>query len=176
MTSTSLQIGTAAPDFAARIGQGPIQFHQWLGDAWGVLIFQSGPAAASIWAIAKRRDQFSRRAARVLTIAADASAARIEAPVATDPVGEIASLYRLADADTADTSIVHVIDPSRKVRLVLTYPANADLDFDEIIRGIGRLQMIDAHDSKNPAKYWRANEETSARVAAVLSEHLSLPV
>ncbi len=175
----SLQIGDVAPDFSAATTQGTIQFHTWLGDSWGVLFSHpkdfTPVCTTELGYTEKLRPDFEKRNVKVIGLSVDAVddherwAADIEAtqgakprfPLIGDPDRSVANLYGMLHPKADNTFTVRsvfIIDPSRKVRATITYPASTGRNFDEILRVIDSLQLTDQHKVATPVN-WRPGDD-----------------
>ena len=175
----AIQLGDEAPDFTADTTEGSIDFHEYLGEGWGVLF--SHPAdftpvcTTELGAVAKLKDEFEKRGTKVIGLSvdpldsharwasdiADVTGARPNFPLIADPERAIADLYGMIHPNAADTTTVRsvfVIGPDKKVKLTLTYPASTGRDFGEIIRVIDSLQLTARHQVATPAD-WRQGED-----------------
>lgn len=175
----SLRLGDEAPDFQQDSSAGPIRFHEWLGSAWGVLF--SHPAdftpvcTTELGQTAKLAAEFARRNVKVIALSVDpveshrrwiedineTQKTRVDFPVLADADRRVSMLYGMIHPNASATQTVRsvfVIDPAKKVRLTLTYPASTGRNFDEILRVIDSLQLTDAHSVATPAN-WKAGEE-----------------
>jgi alkyl hydroperoxide reductase subunit AhpC len=183
MTQTTavrpLRLGDEAPDFTAETTEGPVRFHEWLGDKWGVLF--SHPRAftpvctTELGAVARIREEFDRRGVRVMGLSvdlvedlhrwsADIAETQGEAPnfpIVADSDGSVASLYGMIHPNVDDTATVRsvfVISPDKKIKLTLTYPMSTGRNFAEILRVIDSLQLTANHKVSTPAD-WRQGED-----------------
>jgi alkyl hydroperoxide reductase subunit AhpC len=175
----SIQLGDAAPNFTAQTTEGVINFHDYLGDGWGVLF--SHPAdftpvcTTELGAVAKLRDEFARHNTKVIAVSVDpleshqrwagdiedVTGARLNFPLIADPDRTVANLYGMIHPNASTTSTVRsvfVIGPDKKVKLTLTYPASTGRDFGEILRVLHSLQLTATHQVATPAD-WRAGED-----------------
>jgi alkyl hydroperoxide reductase subunit AhpC len=175
----SLQIGDTAPDFTAETTAGPLRFHEWLGASWGVLFSHPKdftPVCTTELGYTERlRPEFERRNVKVIGLSVDAlgdherwaddiaqtQGARPRFPLIADANREIATLYGMIHPKASTTLTVRsvfIIDPQRRVRATLTYPASTGRNFDEILRVIDSLQLTDAHKVATPVN-WRQGED-----------------
>ncbi|HXS23868.1 MAG TPA: peroxiredoxin [Gemmatimonadales bacterium] len=185
----SLQLGDAAPNFTAETTDGTIDFHEYLGDAWGVLF--SHPAdftpvcTTELGAVAKLKDEFAKRDTKVIAVSVDpleshqrwipdieeVTGARLNFPLIADPERTVANLYGMIHPNASSTMTVRsvfVIGPDKKVKLTLTYPAATGRDFKEILRALCSLQLTAKHQVATPAD-WREGDEVII-TAAVSNE------
>ena len=156
-----------------------IHFHQWLGSHWGVLF--SHPAdftpvcTTELGFTAKLKGEFAKRAVKVLALSVDpvdshrrwiedineTQDVQVDFPIIADADRKVSALYDLIHPNANDTLTVRslfVIDPNKKVRLIITYPASTGRNFNEILRVIDSLQLTDNHKVATPAN-WQAGEE-----------------
>lgn len=175
----SLRLGDAAPDFEQQSTQGPIRFHQWLGDSWGVLF--SHPAdftpvcTTELGLTAKLKAEFSKRNVKVIALSVDpvdkhgawiedinrTQNAVVDFPILADADRKVSELYDLIHPNASTTATVRslfVIDPAKKVRLTITYPASTGRNFDEILRVIDSLQLTEYHSVATPGN-WKDGDD-----------------
>ena len=175
----SLKLGDIAPDFTQESSQGPIRFHEWLGDSWGVLF--SHPAdftpvcTTELGLTAKLKDEFAQRGVKAIALSVDPVASHTEwikdidetqntsvnFPILADADRKVADLYDLIHPNANDTLTVRslfVIDPRKKVRLTITYPASTGRNFHEILRVIDSLQLTDSHKVATPANWQQGDD------------------
>ncbi|HEU4486822.1 MAG TPA: peroxiredoxin [Povalibacter sp.] len=175
----SLQIGDIAPDFSAVTTQGPIQFHQWLGNSWGVLFSHPKdftPVCTTELGYTERlRPEFEKRGVKVIGLSVDAvgdherwaddieatQGARPKFPLIGDADRKIANLYGMLHPKADNTHTVRsvfIIDPAKKIRASITYPASTGRNFDEILRVIDSLQLTDKHKVATPVN-WKSGDD-----------------
>jgi alkyl hydroperoxide reductase subunit AhpC len=175
----SLRLGDTAPDFTQQSSEGNIHFHEWLGDHWGILF--SHPAdftpvcTTELGATAKLKDEFARRNVKAIALSVDPVDAHIKwigdinetqnttvnFPIIADADRTVSELYGLIHPNASSTHTVRsvfVIDPAKKVRLTITYPASTGRNFNEILRVIDSLQLTDHHSVATPAN-WQDGDE-----------------
>jgi alkyl hydroperoxide reductase subunit AhpC len=175
----SLHIGSVAPDFEQDSSEGKIKFHQFLGDKWGVLF--SHPAdftpvcTTELGRVAKLKSEFDKRNVKVIALSVDAVAShkgwigdieetqgtKMNFPILADGDRKVSMLYDMIhpEADnTATVRSVFVIDPNKKIRLIITYPASTGRNFDEILRVIDSLQLTEYHSVATPVD-WKDGED-----------------
>src|ERR1700692_2766034 len=171
----SLRLGDTAPDFEQDSSLGRIKFHEWLGDSWGVLF--SHPAdftpvcTTELGLTAKLANEFAKRNVKTIALSVDSveshkewikdinetQATHVGFPILADGDRKVSSLYDMIHPNANDTLTVHsvfIIDPSKKVRLILTYPASTGRNFEEILRVIYSLQLTDKYKVATPVN-WR---------------------
>ena len=186
--SGPLAIGTNAPDFDAVTTQGPIRFHEWLGDSWGVLFSHpkdfTPVCTTELGAVAKLKDEFEKRNVKVLGLSVDpvdrhaawskdigeTQGAEPNFPMIGDPDLSVSKLYGMLPADAGETCEgrtaadnatvrnVYVIGPDKKVKLLLSYPMTAGRNFQEILRVIDSLQLTAKHRVATPADWTQGDE------------------
>jgi alkyl hydroperoxide reductase subunit AhpC len=175
----SLRLGDTAPDFTQQSSAGDIHFHQWLGDSWGVLF--SHPAdftpvcTTELGLTAKLKDEFAKRNVKAIALSVDPvdSHAKwiddinttqktvVGFPIIADADRKVSELYDLIHPNASTTATVRslfVIDPAKKVRLIITYPASTGRNFDEILRVIDSLQLTDSHSVATPGN-WKDGDD-----------------
>ncbi|QQE90146.1 peroxiredoxin [Azotobacter chroococcum] len=175
----SIRLGDIAPDFEQDSSTGRIRFHEWLGDNWGILF--SHPAdftpvcTTELGFTAKLKDEFARRNVKAIALSVDpvdshlkwigdieeTQDAQVNFPILADADRKVSGLYDLIHPNASDTLTVRslfIIDPNRKVRLIITYPASTGRNFHEILRVIDSLQLTDHYKVATPAN-WQDGEE-----------------
>lgn len=172
--STTLRLGDNAPDFEQNSSIGPIKFHEFLGDSWGVLF--SHPAdftpvcTTELGYTAKLKDEFAKRNVKVLAVSVDdvdshnkwiedindTQSTSVNFPILADDDRRVSTLYDMIHPNASTTATVRsvfIIDPAKKVRLTLTYPASTGRNFNEILRVIDSLQLTDSHSVATPVNW-----------------------
>ena len=170
----SLQIGDIAPDFKAATTRGEIQFHEWLGSNWGVLFSHpkdfTPVCTTELGYTEKLRPEFEKRGVKVIGLSVDAitdherwaddieatQGKRPQFPIIGDADRAVANLYGMLHpkADTTFTvRSVFIIDPAKKIRATITYPASTGRNFDEILRVIDSLQLTDNYKVATPVNW-----------------------
>ncbi|HET7868285.1 MAG TPA: peroxiredoxin, partial [Burkholderiaceae bacterium] len=175
----SLRLGDTAPDFLQESSEGPIRFHNWLGDSWGVLF--SHPAdftpvcTTELGLTAKLKDEFAKRNVKVIALSVDPVESHkrwiddinttqdtvVNFPIIADADRKVSELYDLIHPNASTTATVRslfVIDPAKKIRLTITYPASTGRNFDEILRVIDSLQLTEYHSVATPGN-WKPGED-----------------
>ena len=175
----TLQLGDTAPDFTAPTATGEINFHEWLGDSWGVLF--SHPAdftpvcTTELGAAAKLQPEFAKRNVKIAAVSVDSKedhvawisdinetqGADLNFPLIADVDRHVSELYGMIHPNanaTATVRSVFVIGPDKKLKLSLTYPASTGRNFDEIIRVIDSLQLTSKHQLATPAD-WKPGDD-----------------
>ncbi|MGH8541725.1 MAG: peroxiredoxin [Stenotrophobium sp.] len=175
----SLQLGDTAPDFEAETTAGKVNFHQWLGTAWGVLFSHpkdyTPVCTTELGYTAKLKPEFEKRGVKVIGLSVDpltdhkgwvkdieeTQSCKVEFPMIADPYRKVANLYGMIHPKSLESHTVRsvfVIDPNKKVRLTITYPASAGRNFDEILRVIDSLQLTDKFKVATPVN-WKKGED-----------------
>ena len=184
----SLRINDVAPDFSAETTQGPIQFHEWIGDGWAVLFSHpkdfTPVCTTELGAVAALEKEFARRGAKVIGLSVDPVSSHskwasdikdvggydVNYPIIGDPELKIAKLYDMLAADAGDSCegrtpalnapvrTVFVIGPDKKIKLTLSYPMTTGRNFDEIIRVLDSIQLTTKHPVSTPAN-WKQGED-----------------
>ena len=173
------RLGDTAPNFTAQTTEGEVNFHQWLGDSWGVLF--SHPAdytpvcTTELGTVAKIKSEFAKRNVKVLAVSVDGleshhgwvkdinetQSCTMNFPIIADPDRKVATAYDMIhpNADTTATvRSVFIISPDKKIKLTLTYPASTGRNFLEILRVIDSLQLTAKHKLATPAD-WKAGQD-----------------
>jgi thioredoxin-dependent peroxiredoxin len=169
-----IQLGDIAPDFKAESTQGTIQFHEWLGGNW--CIFFSHPkdytpvCTTELGEASRKMPEFAKRGVKVLALSVDSLESHkgwindinetqntsVSYPIVADPQRQVAQLYGMIHPKALDSFTVRtvfIIDPNKKVRLMMTYPAPTGRNFDEILRVIDALQLTDKHSVATPVNW-----------------------
>jgi alkyl hydroperoxide reductase subunit AhpC len=184
----SLAIGDTAPDFEARTTEGPIHFHDWIGDSWVVLFSHPKDftpiCTTELGYMAKIKPEFDRRGVKIIGLSVDSIddhqrwASDIEEtqgtapnyPIIGDADFEVAKLYGMlpastsgdaksrTPADNATVRNVFVIGPDKKIKLILVYPMTTGRNFDEVLRVIDSLQLTAKHRVATPVN-WKPGED-----------------
>jgi thioredoxin-dependent peroxiredoxin len=158
----SLRIGDTAPDFTAETTQGTLNFHEWLGDSWGVLFSHpkdfTPVCTTELGRVAKLAPEFAKRNVKVIGLSVDSvenhhawegdiaetQGSKVEFPMIGDTDKKVSDLYDMihpGNSDTMTVRSVFVIGADKKVKLFITYPASTGRNFDEILRVIDSLQL-----------------------------------
>ncbi len=175
----TLQLGDLAPDFTANSTLGTINFHEWLGNNWGVLF--SHPAdftpvcTTELGQVAKIKSQFDERGVKVIALSVDnisdhhswikdineTQQTSVNFPIIADEDRKVAELYGMIHPNADDKMTVRsvfIIGPHKNIKLTLTYPASTGRNFQEIIRVIDSLQLTANRKLATPAN-WNQGEE-----------------
>lgn len=175
----ALRLGDVAPDFSANTTQGPIEFHKWLGNSWGVLF--SHPAdytpvcTTELGAVSKIKSDFDKRGVKAIAISVDpleshhgwikdineTQSCSMNFPIIADENRKVAVAYDMIHPNADDRATVRsvfIIGPDKKIKLTLTYPASTGRNFAEILRVIDSLQLTANHKVATPVN-WRHGED-----------------
>ena len=174
-----LRLGDTAPDFTAETTEGTVHFHEWLGDSWGVLF--SHPAdytpvcTTELGRTAQLKNEFEKRNTKVLVVSVDdleshqgwvkdineTQNTTVNFPMIADQDRKVADLYGMIHPNASNTLTVRsvfVIDPDKKIKLMLTYPASTGRNFNEILRVIDSLQLTANYSVATPAD-WKEGDD-----------------
>lgn len=175
----SLRLGDTAPDFVQESTAGTIRFHEWIGDSWCVLFSHpkdfTPVCTTELGMVAKLKPEFDKRKVKVIGLSVDpltdhkawigdiaeTQGTAVNFPLLADADRKVSGLYDMIHPKANDTLTVRsvfVIDPNKKVRLILTYPASAGRNFDEILRAIDSLQLTDSYKVATPVN-WRDGQD-----------------
>ena len=175
----TLRLGDIAPDFEADTTEGHIKFHDWLGSSWGVLFSHpknyTPVCTTELGYTAKLKPEFDKRNVKAIGLSVDkledhhgwskdieeTQGAALNFPLIADADKHVANLYDMIHPNASDTFTVRsvfVIDPNKKIRLQLTYPASTGRNFDEILRVIDSLQLTDKYKVATPVN-WKQGED-----------------
>ena len=175
----TLRLGDTAPDFEQDSSLGSIKFYDWLGDSWGILF--SHPAdftpvcTTELGLTAKLKDEFDLRGVKAIALSVDSAESHakwiddinetqntlVNFPIIADADRKVSELYDLIHPNASTTATVRslfIIDPNKKVRLIITYPASTGRNFNEILRVIDSLQLTDKHSVATPGN-WQSGED-----------------
>lgn len=191
---STLRLGDTAPDFEQDSSTGKINFYEYLGDSWGVLF--SHPAdftpvcTTELGYTAIVSGEFAKRNVKVLAVSVDDAEShnkwiedindtqntQVNFPILADADRKVSTLYDMIHPNASATATVRsvfIIDPAKKVRLTLTYPASTGRNFNEILRVIDSLQLTDSHSVATPVN-WQDGDDViivpSIKDEAVLKE------
>jgi len=184
----TLQLGSTAPDFEAETTEGPISFHDWIGDSWAILFSHpkdfTPVCTTELGYMAKIQPDFESRNVKVIGLSVDAldkhedwvddieatQGSRPNYPIISDSDYKVSKLYEMLPADVsgdagertpADNQTVRnvfVIGPDKKIKLILVYPMTTGRNFDEVLRVIDSLQLTANHKVATPAQ-WQQGED-----------------
>jgi alkyl hydroperoxide reductase subunit AhpC len=188
----ALRLGDIAPNFIAESTEGNIHFHEWLGKSWGVLF--SHPAdftpvcTTELGTVAKLKNEFEKRDVKVIALSVDpiethhewikdineTQNTTVNFPIIADPIFEVSKLYDFVHPNASDKFTVRsvvILDPEKKVKLIITYPASTGRNFDEILRVIDSLQLTANYQVATPAN-WKLGEDVVV-VPAIKTEDIA---
>ena len=184
----ALRINSEAPDFTAETTQGPIQFHDWIGDGWAVLFSHpkdfTPVCTTELGYLAGLKPQFDKRNCKIVGLSVDPVADHkkwsvdiedvtgnaVTYPMIGDPSLAVAKLYDMLPEDAGSTSqgrtagdnqtvrSVFLVGPDKKVKAMLTYPMSSGRNFDEVLRLLDSLQLTASHKVATPAN-WESGED-----------------
>jgi alkyl hydroperoxide reductase subunit AhpC len=175
----ALRLGDTAPDFQANTTQGPIRFHEWLGNSWGVLFSHpkdfTPVCTTELGYMARMKPEFDKRNVKIIGLSVDpldshkgwvgdieeTQGSALNFPLIADPDRKVSQLYDMIHPNASDTFTVRsvfVIGPDKKVKLSITYPASTGRNFDEILRVIDSLQLTAKHSVATPVN-WKEGDD-----------------
>ncbi|WP_263411466.1 peroxiredoxin [Terriglobus tenax] len=184
----SLRINDTAPDFTAETTQGPIHFHQWIGDHYAVIFSHpkdfTPVCTTELGEVGKLENQFAARGVKVIGLSIDpadshskwaqdikdVTGADVNFPIIADTDLKVAKLYNMlpaeagdscegrTPADNATVRVVYVIGPDKKIKLQLAYPMTTGRNFDEILRVLDSIQLTARHRVATPAN-WKPGQD-----------------
>lgn len=175
----AIRLGDVAPDFTADTTEGPISFHQWLGDSWGILFSHpkdfTPVCTTELGGFAARKAEFDARNTKIIGLSVDdvtshdkwkgdiaeTQGTALNFPIIGDEERKVAALYDMIHPNANDTLTVRsvfIIGPDKKVKLTLTYPASTGRNIDEIIRVLDSLQLVAGYSVATPAN-WRDGDD-----------------
>jgi alkyl hydroperoxide reductase subunit AhpC len=190
----SLRINDIAPDFTADTTEGPISFHDWVGDGYAILFSHpkdfTPVCTTELGYMAGLTGEFARRNAKILGISVDPvenhnrwkadiekfSGNRVSYPMICDTELKVAKLYDLlpasvegtsegrSPADNATVRSVFIVAPDKRVKLTLTYPMTTGRNFDEILRALDSIQLTAKHQLATPAQ-WQPGDDVVVTAA-----------
>jgi alkyl hydroperoxide reductase subunit AhpC len=174
-----LHIGSIAPDFTAETNEGPLSFHEYLGSSWGVLFSHpkdfTPVCTTELGEAAKQKAEFDKRNVKVLALSVDPTdshkkwildieetqGTKLNFPIVADHDRKVAGLYDMIHPEANDTFTVRsvfFIDPNKKIRALITYPASTGRNFAEILRVIDSLQLTDGYQVATPVN-WKDGDD-----------------
>ena len=178
-----LRINDTVPDFEAMTTQGPIRFHEWIGDSWAILFSHpknfTPVCTTELGSMAGLEPEFTRRGCKILGLSVDpvdqhekwaqdieeTQGHKVNFPMIGDPDLKVAKLFGMLPADAGDTSegrtaatnqtvrTVFVIGPDKKIKLMLAYPMTTGRNFAEVLRVLDSMQLTAAHKVATPANW-----------------------
>jgi thioredoxin-dependent peroxiredoxin len=170
----ALRLGDTVPDFVQESTAGPISFHEWAGDSWVILFSHpkdfTPVCTTELGTVAKLKPEFDKRNVKAIALSVDDVASHmgwvgdieetqgsaLNYPILADPDRKVSDLYDMIHPNANNTLTVRsvfIIDPNKKLRLTLTYPASTGRNFDEILRVIDSLQLTDGYSVATPADW-----------------------
>ncbi|HUI16352.1 MAG TPA: peroxiredoxin [Alphaproteobacteria bacterium] len=175
----TLRLGDTAPDFEADTTQGRIRFHDWIGDGWSILFSHpkdfTPVCTTELGYVGKLVPEFAKRNVKVIGLSVDPVSshagwvkdieetqhAKVAFPIVADPDRKVANLYGMmhpSHDEVYTVRTVFVIDPKKKIRLMITYPQTTGRNFDEILRVVDSLQLTDKYQVATPVN-WKHGED-----------------
>jgi alkyl hydroperoxide reductase subunit AhpC len=175
----SIRLGDDAPDFTAETTEGTINFHEFLGDGWGVLFSHpkdyTPVCTTELGMAAKMKPEFDKRNVKMIGLSVDpldshagwakdieeTQGTALNFPVIADADRKVSDLYDMIHPNASDTFTVrsvYVIGPDKKVKLMLTYPASTGRNFDELLRVIDSLQLTANYSVATPVN-WKDGDD-----------------
>ena len=184
----ALRLNQVAPDFTQDSTEGPINFHQWVGDSWAVLFSHpkdfTPVCTTELGRVAKLKSEFDKRKVKVIGLSVDpvgdhtrwsndikeTQGAAPNYPILADADYKVSKLYDMlpeavsgdpskrTPADNLTVRNVFIVGPDKKIRLILVYPMATGLNFDEILRVIDSMQLSDKHKVATPAD-WKQGQD-----------------
>lgn len=175
----ALQLGDTAPDFKQESTEGPISFHEWAGDSWVVLFSHpkdfTPVCTTELGEVARLKPEFEKRNAKVIGLSVDplddhkawagdiqeTQGCGLNFPLLADQDRSVAEKYGMIHPKADNTLTVRsvfIIDPNKKVRLTITYPASTGRNFDEILRVLDSLQLTDGYKVATPVN-WKDGDD-----------------
>jgi len=175
----AIRLGDTAPDFTAETTEGAIRFHDWIGDSWCVLFSHpkdyTPVCTTELGYVATVQDAFAKRNVKTIALSVDGVESHkgwvcdindtqnttVNYPIIADEDRTVADLYDMIHPNADNTLTVRsvfIIDPAKKVRLTLTYPASTGRNFDEILRVIDSLQLTSYQSVATPANWTEGDD------------------
>ncbi|WP_269913664.1 peroxiredoxin [Acinetobacter sp. HY1485] len=175
----TLRLGDTAPNFQQNSSDGMIDFYEYLGNDWGVLF--SHPAdytpvcTTELGFTAKLKKEFEKRHVKAIALSVDdveshrgwindineTQETEVNFPILADKDRKVSEIYGFLHPNASDTTTVRslvIIDPNKKVRLIITYPASTGRNFHEVLRVIDSLQLTDEHKVATPANWQQGDD------------------
>ena len=175
----TLRLGDIAPDFTQESSTGRIEFHKWMGTSWAVLFSHpkdfTPVCTTELGYTAKLKAEFDKRGVKAIAVSVDpvdshikwiedindTQNAKVNFPILADADRKVSNLYDMIHPNASDTFTVRsvfIIDPNKKVRATITYPASTGRNFDEILRVIDSLQLTDRYSVATPVN-WKDGDD-----------------
>lgn len=175
----TLRLGDTAPNFTAETSMGTLNFYDYLGDSWGILF--SHPAdftpvcTTELGTAAKFKEEFDKRNVKMIALSVDGTESHhewikdinetqqttVNFPIVADQDRKVSDLYDMIHPNADDTLTVrsvYIVDPDKKIKLTLTYPASTGRNFYELLRVVDSLQLTAYHKVATPAN-WEHGQE-----------------
>jgi thioredoxin-dependent peroxiredoxin len=170
----ALQIGDIAPDFEQESSEGKVRFHEWIGNKWAILFSHpkdfTPVCTTELGLASKLKSDFEKRNCKMIAVSVDdvpshkgwigdieeTQKTKMNFPILGDPDRKVSSLYGMIHPKANDTLTVRsvfFIDPNKKVRAMITYPASTGRNFDELLRVLDSLQLTDNYQVATPANW-----------------------
>lgn len=174
-----LQLGDEAPNFTAESTEGTINFHHWLEGSWAILFSHpkdfTPVCTTELGYVAKIKSEFDTRKVKILALSVndldshrrwikdinETQNTTLNYPMIADPDKKVAGLYGMIHPNASDTATVRnvfIIDPNKKIRLIMVYPASTGRNFNEILRVLDSMQLTDGYKVATPAN-WKKGDE-----------------
>lgn len=183
-----LRINDVAPDFTAETSHGPIKFHEWLGDSWGILFSHpkdfTPVCTTELGTMAGLEEEFKKRNTKIIGLSVDpvekhqswakdieeTQGHKVKYPMIGDPQLKVAKMYNMLPAEAGETCegrtpmdnaavrSVFIVGPDKKIKLTLTYPMSCGRNFDEILRVVDAMQLAAKHNVATPANWKPGND------------------
>ena len=185
----TVKLGDTAPNFKAQTTEGEIDFHEWLGDKWGILFSHpkdfTPVCTTELGEVAKLKPEFDKRNCKVLALSVDSvedhqewikdinetQSTTVNYPIIGDTDRKVSDLYEMIHPNALDTLTVRsvfIVGPDKKVKLTITYPASTGRNFDEVLRVLDSLQLTADYSVATPVN-WK-NGETCIVVPSLSTE------
>ena len=184
----AIRLGDTAPDFTAETTEGPVHFHEWLGDSWGILFSHpkdfTPVCTTELGAFSKAKAEFDRRNTKLIGLSVDSveshrgwasdiedtQGSALNFPIIGDEDHRVADLYDMIHPNASDTFTVRsvfIVGPDKKVKLTLTYPASTGRNVDEILRVLDSLQLTAGYQVSTPVNW---NDGDDVIIAPAISD------
>ena len=175
----ALRLGDTAPNFSAETTHGKINFHDWLGDSWGILFSHpkdyTPVCTTELGYMSNIKPEFDKRNVKILAISVDpvdshkgwvgdineTQNTTVNFPIIADPDRKVSDLYDMIHPNADDTLTVRsvfVIGADKKIKLTITYPASTGRNFDEVLRVVDSLQLTSDYQVATPVN-WKHGED-----------------
>ncbi|CDF32473.1 peroxiredoxin, PRX3 [Chondrus crispus] len=175
----TLNLGDTVPNFTQKSSEGDIEFYKYLGDSWGILFSHpkdfTPVCTTELGTVAKLKPEFEKRNVKVIALSVDSvedhagwikdinetQSTEVNYPILADQDRSVANLYGMippAAENTLTVRSVFIIDPNKKLRLSLTYPASTGRNFDELLRVIDSLQLTEYEKVATPANWTQGDD------------------